>query len=234
MLGFLYPAYMSMRALRTSTTADDTKWLVYWMVFALISVVDNVDVTLRDYIKIGIPFYYAAKLVVIFVLLGGGAGAVSRLIMPIYHKYAGNLDAVDHVFLAAIKNPVFDKVDERVQKLSAKDLEWATGQLSAQIRAVVQPQGAQQARQQPPEERHQGLPGRGGGEEEDRLLRLTGAAICGAGAKARAMKTSVGWLNAVRHWRRGETGGRRSRPPAPSRPMTGTRRARRARAGLPS
>ena len=39
-VGFLYPAYCSIKALESSTKIDDTQWLTYWVVFGLFSVIE--------------------------------------------------------------------------------------------------------------------------------------------------------------------------------------------------
>ena len=39
-MGFLYPAYCSIKALESSVKNDDTQWLTYWVVFAFFSVVE--------------------------------------------------------------------------------------------------------------------------------------------------------------------------------------------------
>ena len=39
-VGFLYPAYCSIKALESSVKKDDTQWLTYWVVFAFFSVVE--------------------------------------------------------------------------------------------------------------------------------------------------------------------------------------------------
>lgn len=36
-LGFLLPAYISIHAIESTNKEDDTKWLTYWVVFALFS-----------------------------------------------------------------------------------------------------------------------------------------------------------------------------------------------------
>uniref|UniRef100_A0A1I7YRE4 Receptor expression-enhancing protein n=1 Tax=Steinernema glaseri TaxID=37863 RepID=A0A1I7YRE4_9BILA len=38
--GFAYPAYASVKAVRTKEADDDRKWLIYWTVFAFFSIVD--------------------------------------------------------------------------------------------------------------------------------------------------------------------------------------------------
>ena len=39
-IGFVYPAYMSIKALETEKKDDDKQWLVYWVVFAVFSVIE--------------------------------------------------------------------------------------------------------------------------------------------------------------------------------------------------
>merc|ERR1712111_314253 len=39
-IGFAYPAYCSVKALESSKKDDDTQWLVYWVVFAMFSVLE--------------------------------------------------------------------------------------------------------------------------------------------------------------------------------------------------
>uniref|UniRef100_A0A1I7W5Y4 Receptor expression-enhancing protein n=1 Tax=Heterorhabditis bacteriophora TaxID=37862 RepID=A0A1I7W5Y4_HETBA len=40
LIGFAYPAYVSVKAIRTKETNDDTQWLTYWTVFAIFSLLD--------------------------------------------------------------------------------------------------------------------------------------------------------------------------------------------------
>lgn len=39
-IGIVYPAYMSFKAIESSTKEDDTQWLTYWVVFASFSVLE--------------------------------------------------------------------------------------------------------------------------------------------------------------------------------------------------
>ena len=39
--GFAYPAYKSFQAIETKNKGDDTQWLVYWVIFALFSIVET-------------------------------------------------------------------------------------------------------------------------------------------------------------------------------------------------
>merc|ERR1712130_1007293 len=56
-VGFLYPAYCSIKALESSVKNDDTQWLTYWVVFAFFSVVEY----FADFIAGWVPFYWLSK-----------------------------------------------------------------------------------------------------------------------------------------------------------------------------
>ena len=56
-LGFVYPAYCSVKALESSRKDDDTQWLVYWVVFALFSVLEFFS----DMLVGWVPFYWFTK-----------------------------------------------------------------------------------------------------------------------------------------------------------------------------
>ncbi len=42
LMGFIYPAYMSFKAISTSTKQDDTQWLTYWVVYAFFTMTESV------------------------------------------------------------------------------------------------------------------------------------------------------------------------------------------------
>lgn len=56
-VGFLYPAYASMHALESASKDDDTKWLTYWVVFAIFSVVEYFADTIVGWF----PLYWLVK-----------------------------------------------------------------------------------------------------------------------------------------------------------------------------
>ena len=56
-IGFVYPAYCSVKALESSRKDDDTQWLVYWVVFALFSVLEFFS----DMLVGWVPFYWFTK-----------------------------------------------------------------------------------------------------------------------------------------------------------------------------
>ena len=64
-IGFVYPAYCSVRALESRSKDDDTKWLTYWVVFALFSVIEFFS----DILVGWVPFYWLTKVTIIFCYL---------------------------------------------------------------------------------------------------------------------------------------------------------------------
>lgn len=58
MVGFVYPAWKSFQTIENKNRADDTQWLVYWIVYAFFSIIE----VFNDILLYWIPFYYAFKL----------------------------------------------------------------------------------------------------------------------------------------------------------------------------
>ena len=56
-IGFVYPAFCSMKALNSRSKDDDTQWLIYWVVFSYFSVVEFFS----DIVCGWIPFYWLFK-----------------------------------------------------------------------------------------------------------------------------------------------------------------------------
>ncbi|GMT28033.1 hypothetical protein PFISCL1PPCAC_19330, partial [Pristionchus fissidentatus] len=59
LIGFAYPAYVSVKAIRSPSKDDDTKWLTYWTVFGFMCVIDFFADSIMGYF----PFFYLAKAV---------------------------------------------------------------------------------------------------------------------------------------------------------------------------
>lgn len=57
-VGFLYPAMMSFKAIESKTKDDDKQWLPYWVIFAFFSVIES----FIDLILYWIPYYFAFKI----------------------------------------------------------------------------------------------------------------------------------------------------------------------------
>ncbi|EAQ86512.1 hypothetical protein CHGG_07765 [Chaetomium globosum CBS 148.51] len=56
--GFVIPGYFSLAALFTTSKADDTQWLTYWVVFAFFTVLESLVSVVYWF-----PFYYTFKFV---------------------------------------------------------------------------------------------------------------------------------------------------------------------------
>ena len=58
LIGIVYPAYMSFKAIESPGAEDDKQWLTYWVVFAL----TRVSETFFDFFLFWLPFYFLGKL----------------------------------------------------------------------------------------------------------------------------------------------------------------------------
>jgi receptor expression-enhancing protein 5/6 len=94
LVGFIYPAYASFKALKTECTDDDKQWLTYWVVYAFLSVVDSITDVLMHWI----PFYYFAKVVFLIWLFAAQTRGAERLyttlIEPFLSKYEDRIDSI--------------------------------------------------------------------------------------------------------------------------------------------
>lgn len=58
LVSFLYPAYMSFKAIDSKNSADDTQWLTYWVVFSFFSIFESIGSFIVEFI----PFYFVLKI----------------------------------------------------------------------------------------------------------------------------------------------------------------------------
>ena len=94
LVSFVYPAYMSFKAIDSSNDGDDTQWLTYWVVFSFVSIIESVAGFVTEFI----PFYFPLK-VAFFVWLYHpkfmGAGMVySQAIKPFVMPYLNQMSSV--------------------------------------------------------------------------------------------------------------------------------------------
>lgn len=57
LIGFIYPAYQSFKALNSPKPDDDTQWLTYWVVYAFFNLTENLTSIFMKWI----PFYFVIK-----------------------------------------------------------------------------------------------------------------------------------------------------------------------------
>ncbi|CAO4360658.1 Protein CBR-YOP-1 [Caenorhabditis briggsae] len=93
-MGFVYPAYMSIKAIESSNKEDDTQWLTYWVVFAILSVVEFFSVQ----IVAVFPVYWLFKsLFLLYLYLPTFLGATKlyhRFVKPVVARHNhGSIDA---------------------------------------------------------------------------------------------------------------------------------------------
>ncbi|XP_060917215.1 receptor expression-enhancing protein 5 [Labrus mixtus] len=109
LIGFLYPAYISIKAIESATKEDDTKWLTYWVVYGLFSVAEF----FADIFLSWFPFYYIGKCAFLVWCMAptpsnGSDKIYNRIIRPFFLKNEGKIDD-------AMKN-IKDKATEAADK----------------------------------------------------------------------------------------------------------------------
>jgi len=92
-VGFLYPAYRSIKALESPNKDDDTKWLTYWVVFALFSIIEYFS----DILLHWFPFYWLFKCafhIWCFLPIANNGSVViyNRVIRPYFLKHQETVD----------------------------------------------------------------------------------------------------------------------------------------------
>ena len=71
-IGFLYPAYASIRAIQVRDSKNEMQWFTYWVVFGFLVVFEGIF----DGLISSIPFYFALKLIfVVWLFYPGTLGA---------------------------------------------------------------------------------------------------------------------------------------------------------------
>ncbi|KAJ3055236.1 hypothetical protein HK097_011119 [Rhizophlyctis rosea] len=82
LLGFLYPAYRSFKAIESSHKEDDTQWLTYWTVFGFLNTIEFFSDTLLHWV----PFYYTFKAALVMYLFmpqfNGAEFLYNRFVRP--------------------------------------------------------------------------------------------------------------------------------------------------------
>jgi len=115
LIGFAFPAYASVKAIESAPKDDDTKWLMYWVCYALFGILEYFS----DQLLFWIPLYTLTKcLILLWLMVPGKNGGTfliyNRLIKPFFIKHQSQIDKT-------IKDTkdVFDKVVQ--ENFSNKD-----------------------------------------------------------------------------------------------------------------
>ncbi|XP_022607018.1 receptor expression-enhancing protein 5-like [Seriola lalandi dorsalis] len=95
LIGFIYPAYFSIKAIESTNKEDDTQWLTYWVVYGLFSIIESFS----DIFLFWFPFYYAGKCLFLVwcmapVTWNGSEILYKRVIRPFFLKHQAAMDNV--------------------------------------------------------------------------------------------------------------------------------------------
>ncbi|XP_051239437.1 receptor expression-enhancing protein 6-like isoform X2 [Dicentrarchus labrax] len=95
LIGFVYPAYFSIKAIESNIKEDDTQWLTYWVVYGLFSIVE----AFSDIFLFWFPFYYASKCLFLVwcmapVTWNGSEILYNRVIRPFFLKHQATMDTM--------------------------------------------------------------------------------------------------------------------------------------------
>ncbi|XP_061651056.1 receptor expression-enhancing protein 6-like isoform X1 [Phyllopteryx taeniolatus] len=123
LIGFVYPAYFSIKAIESTVKEDDTQWLTYWVVYGLFSIFE----AFSDIFLFWFPFYYAGKCVFLIwcmapVTWNGSDILYKRVIRPFFLKHQATMDGVVSDLSAKAKSVSESVTQEAVNRaLNHKD-----------------------------------------------------------------------------------------------------------------
>ncbi|KAM9461479.1 receptor expression-enhancing protein 6 isoform 2-T2 [Clarias gariepinus] len=93
LIGFVYPAYYSIKAIESPNKDDDTQWLTYWVVYGFFGIGEFfLDIFLSWF-----PFYYLFKCLFLLwcmapVPWNGSQMLYKRLVQPLFLRHEATVD----------------------------------------------------------------------------------------------------------------------------------------------
>ncbi|XP_019514679.1 PREDICTED: receptor expression-enhancing protein 5 [Hipposideros armiger] len=95
LIGFGYPAYISIKAIESPNKEDDTQWLTYWVVYGVFSIAEFFS----DIFLSWMPFYYMLKCGFLLWCMApspsnGAELLYRRIIQPFFLKHESQVDNV--------------------------------------------------------------------------------------------------------------------------------------------
>ncbi|XP_008293901.1 receptor expression-enhancing protein 6 [Stegastes partitus] len=93
LIGFVYPAYYSIKAIESVSKEDDTKWLTYWVVYGVFSLGEFFS----DIFLYWFPFYYAFKCLFLLWCMApmtwnGSQIIYNKVVRPIFLRHEATVD----------------------------------------------------------------------------------------------------------------------------------------------
>ncbi|KAF9434367.1 ER membrane protein DP1/Yop1 [Entomortierella beljakovae] len=93
LIGWIYPAYRSFKALETPEKDDDKQWLTYWTVYGFVAIVES----FTDVLLYWFPFYFFLKTILLLWLMipafNGAATVYNRVLRPFLAQHASKIDS---------------------------------------------------------------------------------------------------------------------------------------------
>uniref|UniRef100_A0A8C4H2E0 Receptor expression-enhancing protein n=1 Tax=Dicentrarchus labrax TaxID=13489 RepID=A0A8C4H2E0_DICLA len=129
--GTLYPAYYSYKAVKTKNVKEYVRWMMYWIVFALYTVVETItDLTLAWF-----PLYYELKIAIVIWLLSPYTRGASLIYRKCLHPLLSSREReIDEYIVQAKERSYETMVNFGKQGLSIA--------ATAAVTAAVKGQGA--------------------------------------------------------------------------------------------
>ncbi|NP_001290612.1 receptor expression-enhancing protein 5 [Esox lucius] len=130
LIGFVYPAYISIKAIESPAKDDDTKWLTYWVVYGVFSVAEF----FADIFLSWFPFYYMGKCGFLLWCMAptpsnGSIQIYTRIIRPIFLKHEAKIDVMAKD-LKDKASEAADKFKDEAKKATA-NIMWEEGMKKA-------------------------------------------------------------------------------------------------------
>ncbi|XP_039983679.1 receptor expression-enhancing protein 6 isoform X5 [Xiphias gladius] len=93
LIGFVYPAYYSVKAIESPSKEDDTKWLTYWVVYGVFSLGEFFS----DIFLYWFPFYYAFKCLFLLWCMApmswnGSQIIYNKVVRPVFLRHEATVD----------------------------------------------------------------------------------------------------------------------------------------------
>ena len=119
-VGFLYPAYTSIKAIESKETDDDTKWLTYCVVYSAFSLIE----VFSNIFLFWIPFYSFFKFLFLLYCMipakGNGSVAIyNKVIKPWFYKHQKKIDKTSDK-AADVAQDVLDEAEETAKEAAGK------------------------------------------------------------------------------------------------------------------
>jgi len=116
LLGFLYPAYASVKAIESSDKDDDTQWLTYWVVYSSFSIGEFFS----DIFLSWFPLYFLFKCMFLCWCMApfswnGSEFIYRRFIQPFVMKHESEAEQLISQATAAAKG-IYDQAEGEVKK----------------------------------------------------------------------------------------------------------------------